>query len=155
MDRIEDFLGSNASADIKNAATQAIEKLKIYYGKTDATVLAVATIIDPRLKLFYHEEQQWERVHINRAKSQIKKEFANYQTATNSIEAVDEIEDELLSQIYKQHKSNSKQDELNDYLMATRALPTTNVLQWWKVKNFFSFQFEFISRTIILLLTFL
>ena len=40
MDEIEDF--QDRSAEIKNAAEAALEKLKKYYQKTDAPIYAIA-----------------------------------------------------------------------------------------------------------------
>jgi hypothetical protein len=72
LDKIEDFQGSDISTDMKNAALQAMEKLKLYYQKTDAAVFTVATLIDPCLKLFYHKEHKWEKSFINAARQQLK-----------------------------------------------------------------------------------
>ena len=41
MDEIEDFQQGDNAAEIKNAATAAMEKLKKYYQKTDAPIYAV------------------------------------------------------------------------------------------------------------------
>ena len=146
MDKIEDFQGSKISSSTKKAALQAMERLKVYYSKTDAEAFTVSTIIDPRLKLFYHEEKKWERKYIDEAKSQFQRVFKNYshQATSNNNEETGEIEDEFISQIYMQHNPVLNEDELEHYLMATRALGKTNVLQWWKViKIYLVFNLKF------------
>jgi len=41
MDEIEDFQQEDKAAEIKNAATAAMEKLKKYYRKADAPIYAI------------------------------------------------------------------------------------------------------------------
>jgi hypothetical protein len=115
---MEDFQGSKVSAIMKNAASQAIEKIKIYYQKTDAAAFTVATLIDPRLKLFYHEEHKWEKTYIKATKSQFEMLFKeHYYHPKVEAESDDEVEDEI---------------EL--YLAAAKLPRNTDILQWWKVK---------------------
>jgi hypothetical protein len=115
---MEDFQGSKVSAIMKNAALQAMEKIKIYYQKTDAAAFTVATLIDPRLKLFYHEEHRWEKIYIEAAKSQFKMLFKeHYYHPGLEAESDDEVENEV---------------EL--YLAAAKLPRKTDILQWWKVK---------------------
>jgi len=107
---MEDFQGSKVSAIMKNAALQAMEKIKVYYQKTDAAAFTVSTLIDPRLKLFYHEEQKWEKKYIEAAKSQFK-------------------------MLFKEHYSHpGLEAEVELYLAAARLPRKTDILQWWKVK---------------------
>ena len=134
MDRIEDFQELNASTNMKNAASKAIKKLKIYYAKTDAIVFTIATIIDPRLKVFYHEEHKWERKYIEEAKAQFQAVFNSYHQAPQAISNDIEIRNDLISQIYLQSRSSSRKDEADLYLKSTRATPEINILEWWKVK---------------------
>jgi hypothetical protein len=135
MDSIEDLHEKDIPTEIKNAANKAKERLMTYYSKTDATAFSIATLIDPRLKLFYHEEEKWERKYIEEARTQFQTEFKKYHQLTdvaNSNE-VDDIENNLTAQIYKQHKASPGGNEIDSYLEATRALPNTDILQWWKV----------------------
>ena len=84
---------------MKNAALQAMEKIKLYYQKTDATVFTVATLIDPRLKLFYHKEHKWEKSFIDAAREQFEMVFKNhYYQPPMLAGVVDEIEDDLFTQ---------------------------------------------------------
>jgi hypothetical protein len=116
---MEDFQESEISAIMKNAALQAMEKIKIYYQKTDAAAFTVATLIDPRLKLFYHEEQKWEKTYIKATKDQFKMLFKEhyYHPGLEAESSDDEVKDEV---------------EL--YLAAAKLPRKTDILQWWKVK---------------------
>lgn len=128
---------------MKNAALQAMEKLKTYYVKTDAVVFTVATLIDPRLKLGYHEDHKWEKSFIDAAKMQFEIVFKQHYThlglAAEGNDEVDEVdeeaEDDLISHIYMQQRSNLEQDEVKLYLAAARVTGKTDILQWWKVNN--------------------
>jgi hypothetical protein len=123
---------------MKNAALQAMEKIKTYYQKTDAVVFTVATLIDPCLKLFYHIEHNWEEIFITTAKNQFKMVFEeHYYHPVQAAESDSDIEDDLTSHIYKQHREVPGQDELELYLASTRAPRKTKVLEWWKVNNLF------------------
>lgn len=124
---------------MKTAALQAMEKLKTYYQKTDAVVFTVVTIIDPRLKLSYHEKNKWEKVFIDSARDQFKALFKHQYYHPELAAEVDEEgeeEEDLMAHIYMQHKPNPEQDELRLYLAASPADANINVLQWWKVNNF-------------------
>ena len=48
---------------------------------------------------------------------------------------VDEIEDDLFSDIYLQNGLDPEQDEVELYLAASRASAKTDILQWWKVSE--------------------
>ncbi|CAB5121468.1 unnamed protein product [Rhizophagus irregularis] len=64
MDKIEDFQNSDIKDVIKTAAIKAINKLKKYYQYTDALVYSISTILDPRLKLTYYKDNNWEDEYI-------------------------------------------------------------------------------------------
>ena len=126
---------------MKKAALQAMEKLKTYYQKTDSVVFTVATIIDPRLKLSYHKKNKWEKVFIDAARDQFEAYFKQHyyhpeQATEDDNEVGEEDEEDLIAQIYMQHKPNPEQDEINLYLAAASANGKIDVLQWWKVNTF-------------------
>jgi hypothetical protein len=132
---IEKFQRSNISSDMKKAAHQAKDKLRIYYQKTDAAAFTVATLLDPKLKLHYHEEQKWEKRYIKAARNQLIMLFKeHYYHPRLEAESDDEAEDDMLSHIYPQHKSDSWQDEVELYLAAAKLPRKTDILEWWKVK---------------------
>ena len=136
MDKIEDFLESDISTDMKNAALQAMEKIKLYYQKTDAAVFTVATVIDPRLKLSYHKEHKWEKSFIDATRRQFEMVFQNhYYQPSMADEVIDEVKDDLFSDIYLQNGLDSEKNEIGLYLAAPRVSGKTDILQWWKVSS--------------------
>jgi hypothetical protein len=54
-------------------------------------------------------------------------------------EEVDEVKDDLFSDIYLQNGLDLEQDEVELYLAAARASPKTDILQWWKVSRLLLF----------------
>lgn len=122
---------------MKNSALAAKEKIKAYYQKTDAAAFTVATIIDPCLKLFYHEEHGWEKIYIDAAKEQFKLLFEEHYYHPMPAEDREIPEDDLIAHIYMQNGLNRRQDELELYLAASRAPAKTDILQWWKVSYLF------------------
>jgi hypothetical protein len=60
IDHIEDTVGkNNIKLIIREAASICKDKLLQYYNKTNETYL-VATVLDPRLKLQYYKDNNWE-----------------------------------------------------------------------------------------------
>lgn len=53
----------NIDPTIKKAAKKCIEKLLEYYNKTNKVYL-VATVLDPRFKMQYYEENKWEEIIV-------------------------------------------------------------------------------------------
>ncbi|CAB4444468.1 unnamed protein product [Rhizophagus irregularis] len=74
IDNIEDFLekAEVKSEDVKNAANNAKYKLQQYYSSSDGLVYVIATIMDPRHKLQYSIDNEFEEEYINIYKNQIK-----------------------------------------------------------------------------------
>lgn len=65
IDHIEDTESeTNIDPIIKEAAISCKEKLLEYYNKTNESYL-IATILDPRLKLQYYKNNNWEEEIIN------------------------------------------------------------------------------------------
>jgi cobyrinic acid a,c-diamide synthase len=64
IDHTEDFINTENIVSIKEAAEKCKEKLKEYYNKTNETYL-IATILDPRFKILYYEENEWSHDEIN------------------------------------------------------------------------------------------
>jgi len=65
------FVLDNESKNmIKEAAKACKEKLLKYYNKTNTTYL-ISTILDPRLKLDYYKEHDWDEDMINEIKQML------------------------------------------------------------------------------------
>ena len=89
--------------------------------------------MDPRLKLNYYEENDWEQTYIDEAKETVFEVWETIYKVDDLVnEQHDEIEDELFSHIFKKRKI-SRKDELTEYLKEPVVQYSTDVLLWWKV----------------------
>ncbi|GBC14683.1 hypothetical protein GLOIN_2v1430460 [Rhizophagus irregularis DAOM 181602=DAOM 197198] len=87
------------------AVKAGLEKLEIYYEKTDDTTMyTIATVLDPQFKLGYCEDNKWRQSFIRYSKETI---------------------------IFWQ-KENLQQNEVELYLKTPRADRNQDVLLWWK-----------------------
>lgn len=160
MDRIEDFQRRNVNEVIKIAANNAMDKLKKYYKNTDALVYTVSTsmflflfiiqyqlyyhlifsycfflVLDPRLKLTYHKNNNWEDKYIKEAREAISKLYQDqYAPVINDAAENDEnSDDDLYSHIYKKRRLSSNENELDLYLGTPIVPGEVDILKWWKV----------------------
>ncbi|CAB5352179.1 unnamed protein product [Rhizophagus irregularis] len=99
---------------VKEAAINAINKLKIYYNKTDSTLYAVSLILDPRLKVEYMKDNEWETQWVDRTKKTVSELYmtlyAPQETQNTNIEYNSSDED-LVSHISKWRRIESRHEE--------------------------------------------
>ncbi|CAB5356115.1 unnamed protein product [Rhizophagus irregularis] len=99
---------------VKEAAINAINKLKIYYNKTDSTLYAVSLILDPRLKVEYMKDNEWETQWVDRTKKTVSELYmtlyAPQETQNTNIEYNSSDED-LVSHISKRRRIESRHEE--------------------------------------------
>jgi hypothetical protein len=136
IDALEEYCDTRESfAVIRAAAEAALEKLRTYYSKTGAEVYAVATILDPRFKLQYYKESDWEQKWIDEAMKSLHNAYAYYRDppAPRTAERlpVERGRTDLMKTVFK-HRPTEKPDELDEYLNAPAADGGTDALQWWK-----------------------
>ncbi|CAB4492734.1 unnamed protein product [Rhizophagus irregularis] len=114
------------------AAINAINKLKIYYNKTDSTLYAVSLILDPRLKVEYMKDNEWETQWVDRTKKTVSELYitlyAPQETQNTNIEYNSSDED-LVSHISKWHRIETV-SEFDRYLNADRAQALCDTLNW-------------------------
>ncbi|CAB5201343.1 unnamed protein product [Rhizophagus irregularis] len=87
LDHLENLLEKNIKdhycpiPELRSAIKKEYKKLQIYYFKMDESIVyPIATILDPRIKLKYYKQQEWEEEYINEAIKIIKKQYnENYQ----------------------------------------------------------------------------
>lgn len=160
MDTIEDYQQKDDIEQIiKTAANQAKEKLQKYYKYTDAIVYTVSTsmyffasyiygnlfsltvvlflVLDPRLKLTYHNDHNWEKEYIDKAQNDItslyEEIYASVGTPIDQETNNTDVDDDLLSHIYKKPRVSESGSELNFYLGSPVVPGEIDLLQWWKV----------------------
>ncbi len=89
--------------------------------------------MDPRLKLNYYEENEWEQMYIDAVKeTAFKVQKTIYKVDDSVNEQYDEIEDELFSHIFKKRKISHK-DKLTEYLKELVIQYSIDILLWQKV----------------------
>ena len=137
MDKLEDFKdASDTPTVIKVAVDAAVEKLKLYCSRADAPVYAIATILDPRLKLDYYLRERWEPEWFDWAKNGFETAFRAYPASAipNLVPQEHQesnLDDDMMSQIFKP-PNVIERDELKDYLSSSVAPAQTDILAWWK-----------------------
>ena len=102
--------------------------------------------MDPRLKLQYYKDNNWEESFIQKVKRQITELWiSTYKVNTEVFEEnLNNEEDDLYSHIFKKQKLERK-DELNSYLHEKVVSSKTDILAWWKVYfNIFLLYYKFI-----------
>ncbi|CAB5193101.1 unnamed protein product [Rhizophagus irregularis] len=135
LNKLEDFRDTpNRFENGKEAAINAINKLKIYYNKTDSTLYAVSLILDPRLKVEYMKDNEWETQWVDRTKKTVSELYmtlyAPQETQNTNIEYNSSDED-LVSHISKRRRIESV-SEFDRYFNANRAQALCDTLNWWK-----------------------
>ncbi|GBC34340.2 zinc finger BED domain-containing protein RICESLEEPER 2-like [Rhizophagus irregularis DAOM 181602=DAOM 197198] len=128
-------------SEIRTAITKGYEKLKTYYAKTDEShVYPIATILDPRMKLKYYLQQEWEQEYIDAAIKVIKdtynEHYQNDPLLNNSNLEVQENDQENFFSLFEIGNDSSEEDELDEYLRKPVVSFKMNPLQWWKASIF-------------------
>jgi hypothetical protein len=102
--------------------------------------------MDPRLKLQYYKDNNWEESFIREVKRQVTELWiSTYKVNTEVVEeSLDNENDDLYSHIFKKQKLEKK-DELSSYLCEEVVPSKTDILAWWKVYfNIFLLYYKFI-----------
>jgi hypothetical protein len=93
-------------------------------------------VLDPRLKLSYFNDHNWEKEYIDKAKNDITnlydQIYASLETPIDQ-ESNTDVDDDLLSHIYKKQRVSGRENELNLYLGSPVVHGDVDILQWWKV----------------------
>lgn len=101
-------------------------------------------VLDPRIKLKYYENQEWEQEYINMAKKILTDKYnecyynadTDTDTATNVATTTNNNENNFFTFSFGiNYNNNQKEDELEEYLRKPPVNPQTDPLQWWKVIN--------------------
>lgn len=89
-------------------------------------------VIDPRLKLQYYKDHEWESDFIDQALEDIEHIYkTDYAPTTSTQNSIEDTGDDLLNHIYKRRRLND--NELDQYLEVSTVSKETDLLQWWKV----------------------
>ncbi|GBB87872.1 hypothetical protein RclHR1_14370003 [Rhizophagus clarus] len=117
IDKIEDFNKEIGIDEIvKQAARNAIEKLKKYYQYTDGMIYTISTIFDPQLKLTYHRDHNWEEKYITEAQNDINDTIYTLRLDRNVQDEDFTADNDFFSHIYKKWRTSRNESELDLYL---------------------------------------
>ncbi|GBB87371.1 hypothetical protein RclHR1_13820001 [Rhizophagus clarus] len=136
MDRLEAYCENfDSSNDIVIAVKAGLKKLEFYYEKSDETTMyTIATVLDPRFKLGYYEDNKWKQSFIHYAKDTVLNAYnTNYAPGSTNVEVVDDNDNEFLDHIFGKKKNH--QNEVEIYLKNPRADQNQDVLLWWKLNE--------------------
>ena len=99
-------------------------------------VLLFFLVLDPRLKLNYYKDNEWEEPYITEIQNSIsdlyQKQYAPLPSTVVESDQNKVRDDNLLNHIYKKQRP-SNENELNLYLNSPTVSPEINLLEWWKV----------------------
>jgi hypothetical protein len=137
LDKIKAFADTHSeSRALVEAAEAAKKKLETYYTKSNAAVYPVATVLDPRFKLQYYREHNWDPQRVELARDNVERVVSMY-PAPAAQDASASSDNETTKKMGVAYIMSKRQridppDELHDYLTARPAVATVDVLQWWK-----------------------
>jgi len=92
--------------------------------------------MDPRLKMNYYKENEWEDLYILEAEKVVTNIWeSTYKNNSLNDEQIyeDTAEDDLFLHIFKKQRTVRDNDELKTYLREPVVNSKTDVLLWWKV----------------------
>ncbi|GES78145.1 ribonuclease H-like domain-containing protein [Rhizophagus clarus] len=113
--------------EIKNAATEAKKKVLDYYPTSNKQMYTIVIVMDLRLKLQYFKKNKWKSPFISQVKAEVTEIWnSTYKNNNLDIESSDNIDDDLLSYIFRKQKTES--DELVSYLKEPVISNKTDVL---------------------------
>nr|CAG8461740.1 12919_t:CDS:2 [Entrophospora candida] len=131
IDNIEDFLDEKQHLnDIVTAANRAKDKIQKYYPTLDGLVYVIVTIIDPRLKMEYYNDNGFEDYYINTNYKFMERKIQR-NSATNCYQSTSSP---LANHMLKKRKFVHA-DELDTYLNNSSANLDIDILLFWKVFN--------------------
>jgi hypothetical protein len=125
-----------------NAIQAAHSKLRDSYNKTWAGMYAISVILDPRLRVDYYEENQWEPEMIAHAKRALMRAMEEYgATASQSHHATpgSAAQGESLGGVdgdaffpHAKRRHLERGSEMEKYLAEPVVDPHVDILAWWK-----------------------
>ena len=121
---------------LRDAIGKAHEKLREYYMEAWADMYAIAVILDPRLKMDYYQENDWEPENIAHIKNTLLRVVEEYGAAAPQPDQADIVDH---SQCTEDRRFRSvkrcraeKGSEVERYLATPTIGESEDVLAWWK-----------------------
>ncbi|CAB5351889.1 unnamed protein product [Rhizophagus irregularis] len=121
---------------VKKAAKKCKVKLLEYYNKTNDTYL-ISTILDPRLKLKYYKDHNWEETLVNTIYQKFVNIYNKFYASTKPevLNNTSEIKEKsVMSRVFKR-RNIEYINEIQTYLSLSLMNEETDPLEWWKVNE--------------------
>ncbi|CAB4400350.1 unnamed protein product [Rhizophagus irregularis] len=146
IDHVEDVIGNdkeddndeddNEENEENNEENNGEVKLLEYYNKTNDTYL-ISTILDPRLKLKYYKDHNWEETLVNTIYQKFVNIYNKFYASTKPevLNNTSEIKEKsVMSRVFKR-RNIEYIDEIQTYLSLSLMNEETDPLEWWKVNE--------------------
>ncbi|GES72958.1 zinc finger BED domain-containing protein RICESLEEPER 2-like [Rhizophagus clarus] len=135
----EEYLESEEPAISNDFLKKAVEdcnrKLLEYYNKTNNACL-IATILDPRFKMSYYEQNEWENELINDVHNKFLDVYNNlYSSSKSQSSNPDDHKNSLSQRLFKRQRVNNEIDEFQLYNLLPESPPDTDPLEFWKINE--------------------
>ncbi|CAB5351885.1 unnamed protein product [Rhizophagus irregularis] len=121
---------------VKKAAKKCKVKLLEYYNKTNDTYL-ISIILDPRLKLKYYKDHNWEETLVNTIYQKFVNIYNKFYASTKPevLNNTSEIKEKsVMSRVFKR-RNIEYINEIQTYLSLSLMNEETDPLEWWKVNE--------------------
>ena len=134
MDKLEDFQKDDRTTEeLHNAIQEGLDKIKYYYQRSDdCHMYPISTILDPRLKLEYYREHNWDKRWIEESVKVLTRIYEKDYSVLIADTSESSDEEDLCHHLYKRRRS-VKETELDIYLNTPIVHHKTDVLQWWRL----------------------
>ena len=134
------LLKSDLTKTLETAAKKALCKMEKYYIYFDSEMYYIAIVLDPRLKMEYYKQGNWQEKYVKMAEIAVSKEYEkrkNNLPKAVSTEEIDEVEDFGFMPILS---SSEEWSELKRYLYEPVLPPRSNginldICTWWNSRK--------------------
>ncbi|GES82755.1 zinc finger BED domain-containing protein RICESLEEPER 2-like [Rhizophagus clarus] len=120
---------------LKKVVGDCNRKLLEYYNKINNACL-IATILDPRFKMSYYEQNKWENELINDVRNKFLDVYNNlYSSSKPQSLNPDDHKNSLSQRLFKHQHVNNEIDEFQLYNLLPVSPPDTDPLEFWKINE--------------------
>jgi hypothetical protein len=146
---LDELVEGTSYSSLKLAYKDGLEKLEKYFPRradlSDRAIQAhvIATILDPRFKLYVLRGPNWLETRLARAKNLLISEYSYYDRLYKKLHPEEEVveagsQNSRLAQLQEEIYGASEEEtnEITRYLAEPRGARNTDILDWWKHANY-------------------
>jgi hypothetical protein len=146
---LDELVEGTTYSSLKLAYKDGLEKLEKYFPRradlSDRAIQAhvIATILDPRFKLYVLRGPNWSETRLARAKNLLISEYSYYDRLYKKLHPEEEVveassQNSRLAQLQEEIYGASEEEtnEITRYLAEPRGARNTDILDWWKHANY-------------------